>query len=195
MPNVTSPVIAPASPRFPIRHDATDITLLFNRCFARSESTILVRNTRFPPVESSSDNAREPVYIPADANCSLHRIVFAHDFFASALHEIAHWCIAGGQRRLLVDYGYWYAPDDRDMTQQLEFERVEAKPQAIELAFSIAAGFPFRVSIDNLSGIDVDRTGFEQRVRDAFRCFQRNGFPLRARRFIDTLSSFYGVQR
>ena len=33
--------------------------------------------------------------------------------FNSALHEISHWTIAGKERRLLADLGYWYAPDGR----------------------------------------------------------------------------------
>ncbi len=41
------------------------------------------------------------------------------DFFASALHEISHWCVAGKARREQVDFGYWYCPDGRDaMTQK-----------------------------------------------------------------------------
>ena len=37
----------------------------------------------------------EPIYIPAGDDTGYHQIVFAHGFFSSALHEIAHWCIAG----------------------------------------------------------------------------------------------------
>ncbi len=50
--------------------------------------------------------------------------------FASALHEISHWCIAGKARRELVDFGYWYCPDGRDAMTQSQFEDVEVKPQA-----------------------------------------------------------------
>ncbi|MDI8993212.1 elongation factor P hydroxylase, partial [Salmonella enterica subsp. enterica serovar Anatum] len=42
------------------------------------------------------------IYLPADAQVPYHRIVFAHGFYASALHEISHWCIAGKARRELV---------------------------------------------------------------------------------------------
>ncbi|PPS58814.1 hypothetical protein CRX72_23640 [Pantoea sp. BRM17] len=56
----------------------------------------------------------EPIYLPADAESPWHRVVFAHGFYASALHEISHWCIAGDARRQQVDFGYWYCPDGRD---------------------------------------------------------------------------------
>lgn len=50
----------------------------------------------------------EPIYLPADDEAPYNRIVFAHGFYASAIHEISHWCIAGKERRKLVDFGYWY---------------------------------------------------------------------------------------
>ena len=45
----------------------------------------------------------EPIYLPADDEAPYNRIVFAHGFYASAIHEISHWCIAGKERRKLVD--------------------------------------------------------------------------------------------
>lgn len=93
----------------------------------------------------------EPEYFPATPD-QLARIQFAHGFFNSALHEISHWCIAGEQRRLLPDLGYWYAPDGRTQEQQTLFEQVEIKPQAIEWLFAQAFGRKFRVSLDNLTG-------------------------------------------
>jgi len=92
---------------------------------------------------------QEPEYFPAQGDKSA-RIVFAHGFFASALHEISHWCIAGSKRRLLNDFGYWYAPDGRTAAQQHDFERAEIKPQALECLFTLACGRPFQVSQDNL---------------------------------------------
>jgi len=91
----------------------------------------------------------EPVYIPGVAG-EQSRIIFRHDYFASALHEVAHWCVAGDKRRRLEDYGYWYAPDGRTQEQQALFEQVEIKPQALEWIFSMACGYKFRVSADNL---------------------------------------------
>lgn len=161
-------------------HRIEDLIGLFDDEFRDSESTILV------PGDA------EPIYLPADAEHPHHRVVFAHGFYASALHEIAHWCIAGPARRLLVDYGYWYRPDGRTASEQAEFERVEARPQAIEWAFALAAGFKFNVSADNLSVEPVDLAAFRRRVYDELcRCWD-SGFPPRAQRFIDRLSAFYG---
>jgi len=109
---------------------------LFNTLFS-DQQVILAR----------SDN--EPEYFPAQGNKPA-RIEFAHGFFASALHEISHWCVAGVARRQLSDFGYWYAPDGRSATQQQAFERVEIKPQALECLFTLACGRQFQVSQDNL---------------------------------------------
>ena len=54
-----------------------------------------------------------------------HRVVYREDYFARALHEVAHWCLAGAERRKLEGYGYWYRPDGRDPREQTEFERAE----------------------------------------------------------------------
>lgn len=166
----------------PVRHEAKDLIALFNGQFEASHNTILVHG------------GDEPLYLPADADHPRHRIVFTHDYFASALHEIAHWCIAGRRRRTLVDYGYWYRPDGRDADAQREFERVEAGPQAIEWAFHIAAGSSFRVSADNLSGAELDVAHFQQHVYDRLCAYHANGFPPRARRFTVALCAFYGIE-
>jgi elongation factor P hydroxylase len=163
-------------------HNPDDLIVLFNAVFAESENTLLVRGDS------------EPLYLPADADNPRHRVIFAHGFFASALHEIAHWCIAGSARRRQVDYGYWYQPDGRDSDRQAAFESVEAKPQAIEWAFSIACAFRFRVSVDNLSGVEVDRKSFAMRVHRQLLRYVQNGFPERAECFIDILCRKWGVQ-
>ena len=105
----------------------------------------------------------EPEYFPA-TETEAARIQFAHGFFNSALHEISHWSIAGEQRRLLPDLGYWYAPDDRTAEQQALFEQVEIKPQAIEWLFSKAFGRKFRVSLDNLTGDGGNGATFKDHV-------------------------------
>lgn len=102
--------------RFFVQHRPDDLIRLFNATFETGHNTVLLRGDS------------EPLYLPADANCSRHRIFFAHGFYASALHEIAHWCLAGQRRRQLEDYGYWYRPDGRDAWEQAEFERVESRP-------------------------------------------------------------------
>lgn len=117
------------------------------------------------------------------------RIVFAHGYFASALHEISHWCIAGPQRRLLADLGYWYAPDGRNAEQQALFEQVEVKPQALEWLFSRACQRKFRVSLDNLNGEAGSGEQFKDRVyaRVQDLLAGRAPLPQDARRFIDGL--------
>ncbi|RKG52342.1 hypothetical protein D7V64_09700 [Acinetobacter cumulans] len=105
----------------------------------------------------------EPEYFPADEHGPA-RIQFAHGYFNSALHEISHWTIAGAQRRLLPDLGYWYAPDGRSAEQQALFEQVEIKPQAIEWLFAQAFGRKFRVSLDNLTGDGGDGAQFKDNV-------------------------------
>lgn len=122
----------------PPKHVAGDLCLLFDQCFADEFSTRLLAG------------GEEPVYLPADQAHSCHRIIFRQDYFASALHEIAHWCVAGNERRRMVDYGYWYAPDGRDLQQQKAFEQVEVNPQALEWVLCQAAAYPFRPSADNL---------------------------------------------
>ncbi|MBP8012726.1 MAG: elongation factor P hydroxylase [Acinetobacter sp.] len=130
----------------------------------------------------------EPEYFPATPDQPA-RIQFAHGFFNSALHEISHWCIAGEQRRLLPDLGYWYAPDGRTQEQQALFEQVEIKPQAIEWLFAQAFGRKFRVSLDNLTGEGGDGRTFKDNV---FAQVQRyfNGetkLPRDAKRFIECI--------
>lgn len=167
-----------------VRDNDPDVPVLidlFNRTF-RDFNTQLVLGTD------------EPIYLPADHESPYHRIVFAHGFFSSALHEIAHWCIAGKQRRLLEDYGYWYCPDGRNEKQQAEFEQVEIKPQAIEWAFTEASGRHFQVSTDNLNGAQPDREAFTRNVEAQLHWYRNNGFPPRAARFIDALSATFLTQ-
>ncbi len=119
----------------------TWLIALFNQLFAE-QNVILVH--------ASDERKDEPEYLPATDNQPA-KICFAHGYFASALHEISHWTIAGKQRRKLNDFGYWYAPDGRSEEQQKQFEQFEIKPQAIECLFTLACGRPFQVSQDNLS--------------------------------------------
>ena len=174
-----APTHSPLSSTGKILHIYQDLIGLFNKTFTETENTILVRGDD------------EPIYIPAKNASEHHQIVFAHGYFASALHEIAHWCIAGKKRRLLEDYGYWYSPDGRDTDQQAEFEKVEVKPQAIEWAFSVAAGKAFSVSTDNLNGAPADTQGFQSAVKQQVLWYLEHGFPPRAAQFIRVLQAFY----
>lgn len=158
----------------------SDLITLFNRLFRESYQTELVKGED------------EPLYQPAINNDgSPHQIIFAHGYFSSALHEISHWCIAGKERRMLLDYGYWYEPDGRSPDMQREFELVEVKPQALEWIFAAAAGHPFHVSIDNLGGVAYNRPEFENNVRCQALKYLRDGLPDCARRFTVGLLDFY----
>ena len=133
----------------------------------------------------------EPLYVPADMDCPDHKIIFAHGFFSSALHECAHWLIAGAERRKILDYGYWYVPDGRDAAQQALFYQVEVKPQALEWILSDAARYPFQFSLDNLNGHIEDVQAFKQAVHDQVADYIKYGLPERAERLRIALSSFY----
>ncbi|WP_048307422.1 elongation factor P hydroxylase [Halomonas sp. PR-M31] len=162
-----------------ISHCSNDLIALFDGVFRDTYQTCLVRGTD------------EPLYLPAGSEHECHRIIFAHGFFASALHEVSHWCIAGAKRRTLEDYGYWYLPDGRDQTQQSSFESVEVAPQALELLFTQASGRHFEVSIDNLNGEAVDRHRFRARVEARAEQYLLEGLPRRAEAFRCTLQAYY----
>jgi elongation factor P hydroxylase len=137
----------------------------------------------------------EPEYFPAHKDTAQQlqpaRIVFAHGYFASALHEISHWCIAGSQRRLLPDLGYWYAPDGRNAEQQALFEKVEVKPQALEWLFTQACQRKFRVSLDNLNGQAGSGEQFKDRVYARVQSLLAGHAPIPrdAQRLIDGLTT------
>jgi elongation factor P hydroxylase len=185
------PVAAQASPAIsipfhqfvvmalPVTHRIEDLIALFDGLFAQSFNTRLIRGED------------EPIYLPCDEQVPYHRIIFAHGFFASALHEIAHWCIAGEARRQLVDFGYWYAPDGRTAAQQKAFEAVEVRPQALEWIFSRAAGSRFYISVDNLSGEATDGSSFRLAVHRQVLSYCEHGLPSRAALFRKALCDFY----
>ena len=164
-----------------MQHDFKDLIHIFEQCFFKTFNTKLIKG------------GDEPLYSPADVKCGYHQIIFAHGYYASALHEISHWCMAGNARRLLEDFGYWYMPDGRDAEQQKIFEQVEIKPQAIEWAFCVAAGKKFNVSADNLNGATPDTITFKENVYQQVQQYLANGFPRRAQQFIDALARFYHV--
>lgn len=163
-------------------HNPDDLIMLFNDLFREQHRTVLVKG------------GEEPEYLPAAGPEGLARITFAHGFFASALHEVAHWCIAGAARRQQHDYGYWYCPDGRSARQQQAFEQVEIKPQAIEWLFSLATGSRFHISVDNLAGDGAaDEQAFRQKVRAQAEHYLARGLPTRAQQFFNTLTAFYGT--
>ncbi len=163
-------------------HNYQDLINIFNDTFYSSFNTKL---------ELGGD---EPIYLPADAEIDYHRIIFARGFYASALHEIAHWCVAGPERRLLEDFGYWYEPDGRTAEVQAEFEKVEIRPQAYEWILALSAGFPFNVSCDNLNGdFEPDRIAFMTKVYAEVMSILEQGIPLRVQMLSDAMRAFYRV--
>lgn len=160
-----------------------DLMGVFNRLFRIKEGTEL------------HCGGAEPIYLPADANYSYHRIICTHDYYESALHEISHWCIAGSDRRLLVDFGYWYEPDGRSVEQQRAFESVEVKPQALEWILSEACGRRFRVSVDNLNGDDeaiaIGAARFKEQVWQQVHRYWTEGLPARADVLKQALLDYY----
>lgn len=153
-------------------HDAREIESLFRACFFEEFRTLL------------EGGAPEPVYLPStDTGQRPHRVLYREDFFASALHEVAHWCLAGSERRRLEDYGYWYSADGRSQSEQADFEKVESRPQAIEWILSDTCGFPFHLSADNLEAELGPRSSFEEAVLDRKRKYLAHGLPRRAEIF------------
>ncbi len=162
-----------------MQHNYQDLMQLFSDTFFKQYNTRLIKG------------GDEPLYLPANEDCSYHQIIFARGYYASAFHEVAHWCQAGEARRLLEDFGYWYMPDGRNEQQQQAFELVEIIPQAIEWAFNIAAQKKFHVSSDNLDGFQADTNGFKKKVFEQVQIFLQQGFPTRANQFIEALAQFY----
>jgi elongation factor P hydroxylase len=122
----------------------------------------------------------EPFYLAFRAGQPAE-IRFTRDYTRSALHELAHWCVAGEARRRQDDYGYWYAPDGRSNIQQQRFFQVEITPQAFEKHFCAALGIPFAVSVDNLGNCAIDGIDtFRAAVESRFTGYAREGLPKRA---------------
>ena len=153
-----------------------ELERLFRATFFDSHHTVLV------------GGASEPVYLPGHP----HQICYSHDYFRSALHEIAHWCVAGAARRQQEDYGYWYAPDGRSADQQAEFAQVEVYPQALEALFCAACGHDFRVSLDNLNGDGGDEVAFALKVKAKAQALLVEGLAERPARWCEVLKAAYG---
>lgn len=161
-------------------HRVSDLEQVFNACFIEREQTCLI------------SGADEPIYLPWSAERAIAEIHSTKDYFASALHEIAHWCIAGAERRKLEDYGYWYEPDGRSEQTQRLFEQVEYQPQALEWIFTRACQAPFRLSVDNVNQPDVGASdNFITTVTAQAKRYIKEGLPARAQCFLDALIAHY----
>jgi len=147
-----------------------NVKRVFRHCFYDAFKTELI------------GGAEEPFY-KAPTESQDGQLCFRFDYLRSALHESAHWCLAGAARLKLDDWGYWYHPDGRDFGQQLKFFEAEVKPQAIEKAFCEALGVEFAVSVDNLAGPSGPALEFAEAVERQFAIYLRSGFPKRAEFF------------
>ena len=162
-------------------HQYEDLIFIFNNCFLKEYNTKLVKG------------GDEPLYLPADESNPHHSVIFAHGFYSSALHECSHWLIAGEERRKLLDFGYWYAPDGRTAAEQDIFQKVEVKPQALEWILSLAASFKFSVSIDNLNGEAANKEQFKEDIYQQVKTYCNEGLPKRAKSFRDAICRYYGT--
>jgi elongation factor P hydroxylase len=160
-----------------------DISALFNGSVGQAFATRL------------QGGASEPFYQPA-THTQPATIFYREDFIRSALHEVAHWCLAGAARRALPDYGYWYSDDDRALAAQSAFFAVEVRPQALEAAFCEELGIAFRPSADNLS-IDIPEQllkRFSSQISECLSQWQRAGYPERAAQFLNVLQAYFRDQ-
>jgi hypothetical protein len=131
----------------------------------------------------------EPLYLPA-AGQDPARIVYTRDYASSALHEAAHWCLAGRARRRLPDFGFGYVPASRrDAAAQRAFELAEVRTQAIEWFLSVAARVRFHASIDQPGR---DRGQMRELILGEVERRLREGLPPRARRLQQALAARFG---
>jgi len=154
--------------------DSIEICYRFNETFQRTYATQLC------------GGADEPLYLPP-THLKLGLIQYNRNFAASALHEIAHWLIAGRRRRQLVDYGYAYQSEPRTNADQKRFYLYEARNQGLEKMLSQQCGNPFQVSVDNLLvGVD-ERNLFGDSVTTACRQWRERVLPIRVQRMLCSL--------
>lgn len=155
--------------------DSNQLEAIFNQCFQQNYHVCL------------KGGFDEPIYLP-QTKSSLAIIGYRDDYFASALHEISHWCLAGKQRLLQQDYGYWYI-NNRSIEQQCKFLEVEVKPQALEAYFSAIVDYPFQVSLDHFATPTHIKQQFEDAVEEQFQRFKTDALLNdKAKRFASQLS-------
>jgi elongation factor P hydroxylase len=160
---------------------ANRIGCVFNGLFAASTRTVMM------------GGGAEPLYLPATDDQPA-QLVFTRDYASSALHEAAHWCIAGAARRRQMDYGYHYDAPPRTARQRQRFFDLELRCQAMELLFTNAARQPFRVSIDDLDtppngAMQISAADFATDVHAAATAMHARGLPSRAARLRDALAA------
>jgi elongation factor P hydroxylase len=157
---------------------AARIAAVFNRQFANSHRTVMV------------GGSVEPLYLPMHG-IEPALIAFTRDYPASALHEAAHWCLAGPSRLQRRDYGYWYVPGPREPEQRHAFFVAELDVQALEAEFARVAGVKFVVSADDFEASAHELEAFAQRVYLRSATYRRH-LPGRAARMRAALAAEFG---
>lgn len=160
--------------------DCVAIQAVFERQFGHSHRTRLI------------GGAPEPLYLPAEKPEAFHQLIYTLDYPASALHEIAHWCLASERQLQLKDWGHWYVPDGRNVVQQQRFQEVEARVQALEWILSRAAGRPFRESSDNLGGEACELQAFRRSIHQQVSQYCERGLPPRAHQLAEAFAAERG---
>jgi elongation factor P hydroxylase len=150
----------------------------FNREFFGSHRTVLC------------GGGDEPLYSPGDV-VQPARILYRRDYPASALHEVAHWSIAGHARRRLPDYGYWYLPGPRSAGERAAFFAAEVEAQALEAVFAARCGVRFVVSADDFAAAPAEIERFARAVTERA-VIRRDTLPRRAARFAAALTTEFG---
>lgn len=179
--------LAPTTERVAASDISSRVSQTFNGLFATSARTVMV------------GGGAEPLFLPASCDRPA-RLVFTRDYVSSALHEAAHWCIAGAARRRLIDYGYHYYAPPRTAAQRQRFFTLERCCQALELLFATAAGQTFQVSIDDLDApsdraIATSAANFDTEVRAAAIAMDARGLPPRAAQLRDALAAEFNSNR
>ena len=163
---------------------SSQVEAIFAHCFEKSQQTRLVGGWDEPEYLCRKTTSAH------QGENALAEIRYRADYVASAFHEVAHWCIAGRERRQLDDFGYWYAADGRDAAQQQQFCAVEARPQAIESFFHAAWGSTFNPSFDNLDGEAIDGAPFLAAIGREQGLIREHGLPPRAQVFAAALADW-----
>ena len=153
---------------------ASRIAQVFNRTFYSTHGVVM------------EGGGTEPLYEPAKGTRPA-RITHTYDYPASALHEAAHWCIAGAARRQRRDYGYWYVPGPRECARRAAFFAAEASVQALEAVFALSSGVRFVVSADDFAATPDELEHFACIVGQRIDLNLRTALPARPRRFRDAL--------
>ncbi len=152
-----------------------DVVDVFARCFWESHATQLI------------GGAAEPLYQPAQRAGEPHLLFYRENFAASALHETAHWCVAGSTRRTQVDFGYVYNEPPRSARAQAAFFAAELKVQALEQVFCEAGGLVFVPSADQI-GVNLNEFRQQLETYDSeVRGWMQNSCDRRAQQFEQAL--------